>query len=163
MPNADRRMRIAGRFYNAPRPWMTPEFLNLRDPEFFHHGDFGITRLTPWMARLLTRHILADWQVPEDTIESAGLVTSELVTNAVLADAERTKRVIYVPYISLTLWLIKDLVIIEITDDSAEPPAMTATTDESEGGRGLLIVDALSLEWSHYHPRPGWKTVYCIL
>lgn len=163
MPSADRRARISALIYDSPRPWMSPDLHSLREPDSFHHGDFGISRLTPSMARRMTRHILSGWEVPSDTIGAAELVTSELVTNALQAATERTTRRIYVPHISLTLWHIKDLVVVEVTDDNEEPPTMKAADSESQDGRGLLIVDALSLEWSYYHPRPGWKTVYCIL
>jgi hypothetical protein len=26
-----------------------------------------------------------------------------------------------------------------------------------------MLAEALSREWSWYYPRPGWKTVYCVV
>jgi hypothetical protein len=33
----------------------------------------------------------------------------------------------------------------------------------AESGRGLMLVDALSKEWSYFYPPDGGKTVYCVI
>jgi hypothetical protein len=163
MASSGMSARTYARIYDAPRPWMSPVISGLREPESFHHGDFGISRLTPFIARSLTRHILTEWHVLPETVDAAELVASELVTNAVQSDAGRVPRGNYVPFISVTLWQIKELVVIEVSDENERPPVMKAADPESDSGRGLLIVEAVGREWSYYYPQPGRKTVYCIL
>ena len=34
---------------------------------------------------------------------------------------------------------------------------------DAENGRGLMLVDALSKEWSYFFPPGGGKVVYCFL
>jgi hypothetical protein len=54
--------------------------------------------------------------------------------------------------------------VIEVSDEAemAAPVLLDPETD-SEHGRGMLLVDAISREWSHYIPLPGWKTVYAVV
>ena len=40
---------------------------------------------------------------------------------------------------------------------------MAEVDGEAEGGRGLMLVQALSKEWDYYLPRTGGKVVYCVL
>jgi anti-sigma regulatory factor (Ser/Thr protein kinase) len=128
-----------------------------------HHGDFGISLRTPWMARSMARLILAEWRVPADTIDVAELLISELATNAIRPDLGWTARgAIRVPSITGWLWHIPDLVVIEVSDRNKKPPELQVAEDDSEGGRGLQLVESLSREWGYYYRR-GWKTVYCVI
>ena len=54
-----------------------------------HHGDFGVSVKTPWMARSMARYLLAEWQASADVIEVAELLTSELATNAIRLECGR--------------------------------------------------------------------------
>jgi hypothetical protein len=63
----------------------------------------------------------------------------------------------------VTLWNLPELIVIEVSDENEKPPEVQVADQESQGGRGLVIVEALSREWSYYYPRPGWKTVYCVI
>jgi anti-sigma regulatory factor (Ser/Thr protein kinase) len=103
-----------------------------------------------------------------EVIETAELLVSELVTNAVkfsspvparlrYADLERVER------ISLTLRHQAGQVVIEVSDSDVNPPLMSDTGLNAESGRGLMLVDALSKEWSYFFPPSGGKTVYCVL
>jgi anti-sigma regulatory factor (Ser/Thr protein kinase) len=48
---------------------------------------------------------------------------------------------------------------VEVTDDSDRMPLVRAFDQDSEGGRGLALVDALAAAWGA-DPRPGGKTVW---
>jgi anti-sigma regulatory factor (Ser/Thr protein kinase) len=116
---------------------------------------------SPSIARRITRVILAGWQVSPEDVSTLLLLVSELVTNAVnFGKAPLTP---LPSQISLTLWRLGDLLVIEVSDQSIEAPARRDAGPDSEGGRGLNLVNDLSQEWGHYIPRPGWKTVYCVM
>jgi signal transduction histidine kinase len=70
--------------------------------------------------------------------ESAELVVSELVTNAVrYAGGE----------VTVTLRRNDDHVVISVRDDSPRRPQLMHVGDDATSGRGLSIVDAISLKW----------------
>jgi anti-sigma regulatory factor (Ser/Thr protein kinase) len=98
----------------------------------------------------LSYHDLADFA------EDAETVTSELVTNAVQHSGART--------IGLELTSLEGsrAVVIVITDPSALPPVKRDPTGDTERGRGLRIVDALSARWG-WQPRGTGKAVFAIL
>ena len=125
--------------------------------------NFGIWLGTPSMARMMTRYMLSEWQVAPEPIDVAVLLASELVTNAVVFRPAQPVRDGYVPYITLALRHSAGLAVIEVSDENENPPEPGVADLESEGGRGLMLVQALSREWSYYYPRPGWKTVYCVM
>jgi anti-sigma regulatory factor (Ser/Thr protein kinase) len=94
---------------------------------------------------------LRGWGVPEETVETAMLITSELVANAVnhapppgylqvRADAERIR--------------------IEVSDAGRAEPRMVRPGDAVAGGRGLLLVDRLATRWGWDVRLPG-KIVWC--
>jgi len=91
--------------------------------------------------------------------DEAGIVTSELVTNAVqhVCD-DRTKT------IGVILARVRepDAVVITVTDDSPEGPVMREAADGSESGRGLQIIEALSVHWG-WHPENDGKAIFAIL
>ena len=65
--------------------------------------------------------------------------------------------------ISLVLRYVADRLIIEVSDPDSRPPVFAEADDDAEGGRGLMLVQALSKEWSFYLPPAGGKVVYCVL
>jgi anti-sigma regulatory factor (Ser/Thr protein kinase) len=143
------------------RAW---EHSGLRASQMRHHsGDTGVSLRTPWMNRRMIRYLLTDWHAPAGLTDTAELVVSELTTNAVRFGSTRAARGSYVPAITLAVWYIPDLAVIEVSDENEKPPEIRAAHEESEGGRGLQLVQSLSREWSYYHPRPGWKTVYAVI
>src|SRR5450759_2092489 len=73
------------------------------------------------------------------------------------ADLERVER------ISLTLRHQTGRVVIEVSDSDVTPPQLADTDVNAESGRGLMLVDALSKEWSYFLPPSGGKTVYCVI
>ena len=65
------------------------------------------------------------------------------------------------------IWLsvrhFRDGLLIEVFDTDANPPVLADAAEDSENGRGLLLVDALSKEWSYFFPPSGGKVVYCLI
>ncbi|MEV5353037.1 ATP-binding protein [Streptomyces sp. NPDC052693] len=105
---------------------------------------------SPAQARRLTRARLTGWSVCEDTCDSAALVVSELVTNAIVHTAST--------HIVCELHDGDDLVRIAVRDEGCAPgrphPA-GRTRPEEEHGRGLLLVDALCHAWGAHEHGPG--------
>jgi len=96
-------------------------------------------------ARLHVRQVLREWGIGHlgDTAE---LVVSEPITNAVEASREMTQ------FASARLWLLSDStqILILVWDTSPQPPVLADVTDEAEHGRGLMLVEAVSEQW-------GWS------
>jgi len=96
------------------------------------------------------------------------LIISELVTNAVrfAGDPARTLRYserANASLISLSLRHFRESLLIEVYDTDENPPVLAGHDDDAENGRGLLLVNALSKEWSYFFPPGGGKVVYCVL
>ncbi|MFB8757202.1 ATP-binding protein [Streptomyces nigra] len=97
-------------------------------------------------ARRLTTARLSGWAVCEDTCETAALVVSELVTNAIVHTASE--------HIVCELHDGADLVRIAVRDEgcAAGEPHSSPARQEEEHGRGLLLIDALCHAWgAHEH------------
>jgi anti-sigma regulatory factor (Ser/Thr protein kinase) len=124
---------------------------------------------SPFWARRYTRTFLDSCRgIGEATTETAELLVSELVTNAVRAtgDPGRTLRYsdhAYASVISLSLRHFRGSLLIEVHDTDPNPPVLSSPDDNAESGRGLLLVNALSKEWSYFFPSGGGKVVYCVL
>jgi anti-sigma regulatory factor (Ser/Thr protein kinase) len=112
-------------------------------------------------ARRHAHAVLAAWGLPEDTIQTAILLVSELITNACNATALQGPDSPAV--ITQTLRRQPGRIVIEVSDPDPRPPILTDADPDAESGRGLHLVDALSKEWSYYFPPTGGKTVYCTL
>ncbi len=76
-----------------------------------------------------------------DRSETAELIVSELVSNAVAAS-----RALDGGPFPVRFWLLSDRkrVLIVVWDASPIPPARLDPADDAEDGRGLMLVDALS-------------------
>jgi anti-sigma regulatory factor (Ser/Thr protein kinase) len=98
-------------------------------------------------ARLHTRHVLWEWGLAELS-EPAELLVSELVTNAM-----RASQLTEDPS-PIRLWLRSDknLVLILVWDGNPRPPVRIDVTEDSESGRGLLLVEVMSDSWNWYQP-----------
>jgi CheY-like chemotaxis protein/anti-sigma regulatory factor (Ser/Thr protein kinase) len=103
-------------------------------------------------ARRFVQETLGNWGL-ERIAADAQLVVSELVTNAVVhAGSPSDLRVVAKP----------GVLRIEVGDDAQASPEPQEVHDAGPGGRGLLIVSALSLAWG-IDPRNGGKVVWAEL
>lgn len=91
-------------------------------------------------ARRFLRGVLAGWDVDEETVADAELVTSELVANAVTHTGTRAELLI-------TREADRRLLRISVGDSSTRHPAPRDAAPDALGGRGLGIVDALAEAW----------------
>jgi hypothetical protein len=105
---------------------------------------------SPAQARRLTRARLNGWSVCEDICDSAALVVTELVTNAIVHTASS--------HIVCELHDGDELVRIAVRDEGCAPGEVhpsVAQRGEEEHGRGLLLVDALCHAWGAHEHGPG--------
>ncbi len=100
-------------------------------------------------ARTIVRGLLEQWG-HGDLIEDASLVVTELVANAV-AHARSTCH--------LAVTRSTSGVRIEVQDGGEGTPEPQPPSETSEGGRGLLIIAALSTAWG-IEEAPNGKTVW---
>lgn len=115
-----------------------------------------------WARRHAT-DVLSAWRVSSDHIDTAALVVSELVTNAVRRVIETTPATGPVR-LALILRHRGTHLIVEVADPDVQPPLLQGAVEASaESGRGLLIVESVSKEWGYYFPPTGGKVVWCSL
>ncbi|RMI44133.1 ATP-binding protein [Streptomyces triticirhizae] len=100
-------------------------------------------------ARRRVRFALAAWGVSDETAETVELVISELTANAVRHTESAT--------VDCRLWDAGDRLGVEVTDEHAgsRTPRPRAAGVDEECGRGLALVDALSLRWGVAPARLG--------
>ena len=109
-------------------------------------------------ARKQIRVAIAVWDVPVDP-ETASLLVSELVTNAVTHDGVGTGRV-GAGGVMMAIRVARGRLRVDVHDTSpALPEPDMDTPVDAETGRGLLLVDTLADEWGFYRT-PGGKAVY---
>ncbi len=99
------------------------------------------------LARAHLRQLLSGWGRAELSPD-AGVVVSELVTNAVAASAGL--RPAAAPVL---VWLGSDsyCLLLAVADVNPRPPVRLNLGSDAEGGRGLALVEALSGRWG-WHP-----------
>ncbi|MFD7062667.1 ATP-binding protein [Streptomyces sp. NPDC059906] len=96
-------------------------------------------------ARHYVRDTCQSWSLPTTTTDDLVAVTGELAANALEHTDSRT--------VTVTCALTADTATVGVTDDgrSGGTPVISASTGWSEGdcegGRGLLITDALATRW----------------
>jgi len=122
---------------------------------------------TPNSVTWARRHVVAvlrDWNVySEETVDTARLVVSELVTNAIrhpgtMADQPLAySELKSVSTVELVLEANSSTLRISVQDRDPAPPMLKEVGVEATGGRGLFLVAQLSMRWGHYlcRPRPG--------
>ncbi len=81
--------------------------------------------------------------------DDLGLLTSELVTNAIRHGACREEEEL----IELVLWPADGHYWLAVSDPGTGKPTLTHPDANSESGRGLLLVDSLATAWT-VRPRP---------
>jgi len=95
-------------------------------------------------ARSQVRAVICSWDVPVDP-GNAALLTSELVTNAIMHEAGS-----------------RGQLRIEVHDTSPALPVPEEVPADAETGRGLMLVAALSAQWGYCRTLEG-KAVYFTL
>lgn len=116
-------------------------------------------------ARLFVQHNLTLWDM-EEHAETATLIMSELVTNAVQASVElqpKSKQTSDEPVVGVQLRAIEASLFAEVYDRTTAVPVQKSPDQDTEGGRGLLLVDALAKQWNTYQPSVGGKIVWAEL
>ena len=118
-------------------------------------------------ARLFVRHTLMLWGL-EEHVENAALIMSELATNAVRAslDAESEAKVEETTdeaVIGAQLRAIDASLFVEVWDRTNGAPVRKNPDQDTEGGRGILLVEQLAKQWNVYRPSVGGKIVWAEL
>jgi anti-sigma regulatory factor (Ser/Thr protein kinase) len=91
--------------------------------------------------------------------DDAEIIASELVTNAMQhASVDPAEN------IGVTLMRVwsGEAIAVVVTDSSPTPPVKLNTTADSDHGRGMQVVEALSVHWD-WHPEDSGKAVYAVL
>ncbi|WP_405594591.1 ATP-binding protein [Streptomyces sp. NBC_01092] len=109
-------------------------------------------------ARSIIRQVLKSWGYPEAVIEDAGIVTSELATNACLHGRSDGCE-----QFGIGLAAVEDCLTILVSDSSSDMPSRETVEISEESGRELMIVEALGACWGSVR-RPGsgkvvWRPV----
>jgi anti-sigma regulatory factor (Ser/Thr protein kinase) len=115
----------------------------------------GALPTAPSCARLHAGAVLHEWGLA-DLAETAELVVSELMTNAVLAATELPAHTrLGLPTVHLRLLADNQRLVIEVWDHNPQAPVAKQAEPEDESGRGLMLVDALCERWGS-EAAPGW-------
>ncbi len=103
-------------------------------------------------ARVFIQTHCAAAQLPSDTSDMAVLLTSEVVTNALLHGRSQVRLAVRIDQTGLT---------VETGDDNSQHPQNTTTTTDlgALGGRGLSILASLATCWG-VHDEPFGKIVW---
>ncbi|MDQ1501854.1 MAG: hypothetical protein QOI86_5194 [Actinomycetota bacterium] len=106
---------------------------------------------TPAAARRFVRAALESVDADPVVIETAELLTTELVTNVIVHAGSKSH---------LFIRAARGVVRVEITDPDDRLPAMAAPDADAPGGRGLIIVNGLASAWGVEVTTKGGKTVW---
>jgi anti-sigma regulatory factor (Ser/Thr protein kinase) len=94
-------------------------------------------------AREFTGQILRGWGLPV-LAEDAALIVSELVTNALLHGCARGAAA---DRVELLMWRRAGQMVCAVTDPGSQAPVLASPEPLAEAGRGLQVVQALSVTW----------------
>ena len=114
-------------------------------------------------ARLHARLVVREWGFPAIAADCE-LLVAELVTNAV-THAARVVTAADLPPVRLRLAGRARGVQIEVWDACEEMPQLRPSPpgEDEPGGRGLVLVAALSSRWGAYRTRGGGKAVFAVI
>lgn len=120
-------------------------------------------------ARLHARHVLWEWGT-DTLVEPVEMIVSELVTNGVRASAEvtgswyRGRWAPGKPPVRLFVCSDQRSVLVQVWDGNDQQPERRELDLEAVGGRGLLLIEALSSDWGTYRPeRSSGKIVWAVV
>lgn len=94
---------------------------------------------------------LARRGVPLEIVELVELMSSELITNAVLHTGSA---------VGLVAAVTDRVIRVEVTDDSLGRPMLRHPPADSTSGRGMEIIDALAARWGVDDQPAGGKSVW---
>ncbi|MGZ4692379.1 MAG: ATP-binding protein [Acidimicrobiales bacterium] len=112
--------------------------------------SFGAGLESTTAARRFAERTMTGWSVDGERFETARLLVSELVANAVTHAATD---------VTLYLDLTPDRLRIEVRDGAEGEPRARQPRHDDPTGRGLMIVEALADRWG-VEPTPPGKTVW---
>lgn len=114
------------------------------------------------IGRDLTRAALHQWgmAVLADTAE---LVVSELVTNALRHGIPSARRVVCDRPVRLKLLAQAPFMMCMVSDPGAQIPVLRESDPTQENGRGLRVVEACSVRWGWHLLDEGGKIVWALL
>ncbi len=105
------------------------------------------------VARSAAVRTLRGWHLDLPTVQTAELVTCELITNAVQASPPGD-------IIAMRLTLTARHLLIETWDGSDARPVPISPRADDEHGRGLALIEALSTQWGWFRARDRGKIVW---
>ena len=131
--------------------------------------ELGVLPTAVPCARGHTRLVLAEWGL-EELADPAELVVSELVTNGIRASrglvGSRFGGRWSAGIPPVRLWLLSDCrtVFVQVWDGNNRMPTRQELDPESEGGRGLWLVEAVTENWGAFQPEhASGKVVWATL
>jgi anti-sigma regulatory factor (Ser/Thr protein kinase) len=110
-------------------------------------------------ARGHVRAVALEWDLKE-LADTAELLASELVTNAIQASATLT--VAETPIVRVRVTSDGTSMVIHVWDASTAMPARQHAGPGDDSGRGLMIIDALSADWGTHREADG-KAVWALI
>jgi hypothetical protein len=117
----------------------------------------------PSCARGHARAVAYEWGLA-DLADTAQLLASELVTNALQASQRLPARADLATVPVIRLWITSDGVsmVIHVWDGSDEMPVVKDVAPDEENGRGLMLVATLGKDWGCYRKAAG-KVVWVMI
>jgi anti-sigma regulatory factor (Ser/Thr protein kinase) len=127
------------------------------------HLPLAALATAPACARGHVRTVAREWGLAE-LADTAELLASELVTNAVQATGRLKARADQPAVPVVQLWLTSDgsSLVIHVWDASNDMPVRRHGAPDEERGRGLLLVEQLGKDWGSYR-KDGGKVVWVML
>jgi anti-sigma regulatory factor (Ser/Thr protein kinase) len=127
------------------------------------HLSLGALPSAVSCARGHVRSVALEWGLP-DIADTAELLASELMTNAVQASERLRIRADLAVVPVVRLWLISDKssLVIHVWDGNGEMPVRRDAAIDEEGGRGLMLVESLGSDWGAYRKAAG-KVVWVMV
>jgi anti-sigma regulatory factor (Ser/Thr protein kinase) len=102
-------------------------------------------------ARRFVRDVLMSRQVPDSVVGIVELLTSEVVTNAIVHGRSGPRLVIQIG---------EDVIRVAVCDLSADVPVRRRARVDDVNGRGVVIVDELASAWGVECEQDGGKQVW---
>ena len=121
------------------------------DGAWSHVAEFAAVPTSAARARSWVRLRLLDHALPH-LVQDLQLVVSELATNAMVHAAT--------PFVVTLSGGGQESVLLEVLDGARAGPVKYAAQTLDTSGRGVAIVDALSLAWGVTHHSTGGKSVW---